>query len=87
MYTIPSAILVVGLIAALMISGRVALTCLPRVEHTAHALNPSMHYTTPGTFLVSDESSDYKTAYRVRRVNLNLVCHISTFELRSGIAF
>jgi hypothetical protein len=38
----------------LMISGRVELTCLPRVEHTAHALNPSMHYTTPGTFLVSD---------------------------------
>ena len=70
-YTMLPAILVAGLIVTLMISCRVALTCLPRVGHTAHALNPSMHYTTPGTSLVSDQSPDYETTYRVRQVNLN----------------
>ena len=75
-YTMPPEILVVGLTLTLVRSNWVALACLPHIEHTVHVLYPSKNCTTQGNFLVSDQSSDYRTTCRVHLVGLSLVCHI-----------
>ena len=73
MYTIPSALLLVCYQAFVRSVGH-ATSFLPHTRHGVHALSPSMHYTTPESFLVAVDSPDCETTCRVHQVGLNSVC-------------